>query len=158
MCKKYGCFSCLISLCFPKAAFFYNRVLGEVQNRRKMFVRRRRGLPQNDSHLVISMLEGGMTVNDVAVSFGVHRTKIWRLPQRSRTTGAVKDRPRSGWQKRLTPREKRKIRSTAGRDHFLPATRIFRQITKYGGHLKTVLCPRKQSAINVKHQMHANKM
>ena len=50
---------------------------------------RRRGLPQNDSHQAIGMLEVGMTVNDVAVSFGVHRTTIWRLAQRFRITGVA---------------------------------------------------------------------
>ena len=72
----------------------------------------------------IGMLAGGMTVNDVAVSFGVHRTTIWRLAQHFRTTGTVKDRPRSGRPKCLTPREERYIRITAGWDHILPATRI----------------------------------
>ena len=72
----------------------------------------------------IGMLEGGMTINDVAVSFGVHRTTIWRLTQRFRTTGAVKDRLRSGRPKRLTTREERYIRITSGRDYFLRATRI----------------------------------
>jgi len=37
----------------------------------------------------------GMTVTDVAVSFGVHRTTKWSLAQRFRTTDVVKDRPRS---------------------------------------------------------------
>jgi hypothetical protein len=50
------------------------------------------------------MLEAAMTVNDVDVSFGVHRTTVWRLAQRYRTTGTVKDRPRSGRPKRLTPK------------------------------------------------------
>jgi hypothetical protein len=31
-----------------------------------------------------------MTVNDVAVSFGVHPTNIWSLAQRFRTTDAVR--------------------------------------------------------------------
>ena len=48
----------------------------------------RRGLPQNDSHQAIGMLEGRMTVNDVAVSFGVHRTTMWGLAQRFRITSA----------------------------------------------------------------------
>ena len=81
----------------------------------------------------IGMLEGGMTVNDVAVSFGVQRTTIWRLAQRFRTTGAVKDRPISGRPKRLTPREERYIWITAGRDHFLPATRIVDRVRRATG-------------------------
>jgi transposase len=68
------------------------------------------------------MLEGRMTVNDVAVLFGVHRTTIWRLAQRFRTNGAVYDRPTSGRPKRPTPREERYTRITTGRDCFLPAT------------------------------------
>ena len=48
---------------------------------------RRRGLPQNDSHQAIGILEDKMTVNDVAVAFDVHRTTILRLAQRFRTTG-----------------------------------------------------------------------
>ena len=58
----------------------------------------------------IGMLAGGMTVNDVAVIFGVHRTIIFRIAQRFRTTGTAKDRPRSGRPKRLTPREERYIK------------------------------------------------
>ena len=81
----------------------------------------------------IGMLEGGMAVNDVAVSFGVHRTTIWRLAQRFRATGTVKDRPRSGRPKHLTPREERYIRITAGRDRFLPATRIVDRVWRATG-------------------------
>jgi len=81
----------------------------------------------------IGMLEGGMAVNDVAVSFGVHRTTIWRLAQRFRTTGTVKDRPRSGRPKRLTSREERYIRITAGRDRFLPTTRIVDKVRRASG-------------------------
>ena len=84
----------------------------------------RRGLPQNDRHRAIGMLEGRMTVNYVAVSFGVHRTTIWRLAQRFRITGTVKNRTISGRPKFLTPREERYIKITTGRDRFLPATRI----------------------------------
>ena len=59
---------------------------------------------------VIGMLECRMTVNYIAVAFGVHRTTIWRLAQRFRTTGTAKNRPRSGRPTRLTPREERYIR------------------------------------------------
>ena len=79
------------------------------------------------------MLKGRMTVNDVAVSFGIHRTTIWRLAQRCRTTGTVKDRPRSGRPKCLTSREERYIRITAGRDRFLPATRIVDRVRRVTG-------------------------
>jgi transposase len=79
---------------------------------------------------VIGMLAGGMTVNDVAVSFGVHRTTIWRLGQHFRTTGTAKDRPRYGRPKRLTPREESYIRITADRDHFLLATRIVDRVRR----------------------------
>jgi hypothetical protein len=72
----------------------------------KSFMGCRRGLPQNDRHQPIGISKGGMTVNDVAVSFGVHHVQ----PQRFRTTGAVKDRPRSDRPKRLTSREERYIR------------------------------------------------
>ena len=81
----------------------------------------------------IVMLEGRMTVNDVVVSFGVHCTTIWRLAQRFRTTGAVKDRPRSGRPKRPTPREERYIRITAGRDCLLPATSIVDRVRRGTG-------------------------
>jgi hypothetical protein len=53
---------------------------------------RRRGLPHNDRHRYVGRRND---VNDVAVSFGVHRTTIWRLAQHFSTTGTVKDRPRS---------------------------------------------------------------
>ena len=81
----------------------------------------------------IGMLAGGMTVNDVAVSFGVHRTTIWRLAQRFRTTGTVKDMPRCGRPKRLTPREERYFRITAGRDRFLPASRNVDRVRRATG-------------------------
>ena len=79
---------------------------------------------------VIGMLAGGMTVNHVAVSFGVHRATIWRLGQHFRTTGTAKDRPRYGRPKRLTPREERYIRITANRDRFLLATRIVDRVRR----------------------------
>jgi transposase len=74
---------------------------------------------------------GGMTLNDVALSFGVHRTTIWRLSQRFWTTGATKDRPISG--RHLTPIEERYIRITAGRDRFLLATRIVDRVQRTTG-------------------------
>ena len=82
---------------------------------------------------VIGMLEGRMTVKYIAVAFGVHRTTIWRLAQRLRTTGTAKDRPRSGRPKRLTPREERYIKIRAGRDHFLLATRIVDRVRRATG-------------------------
>ena len=94
---------------------------------------RRRGLPQNDRRRTIGMLEGRMTVNDVALSFGVHRTTIWTLAQRFRITGPVTDRPISGRLKRLTPREDRYIRITTGRDRFLSATRIVDRVRRATG-------------------------
>jgi hypothetical protein len=48
---------------------------------------------------------------------------IWRLAQRFRTSGAVKDRPSSDRSKRITPREERYIRITTDLDRFLQATR-----------------------------------
>ena len=58
---------------------------------------------------------------------------IWRLAQRFRTSGAVKDKPRSDRSKRLTPREVRYIRITADRDRFLPATRIVDRVWRATG-------------------------
>jgi len=104
---------------------------------------RRRGLPQNDRHRAIGMLEVGIAVNDVAVSFGVHRTTIWRLAQRFRNTGTAKDRPRSGRPKRLAPKEERYIRITADRDRFLPATRIVHRVRR-----ATVVCISAQTVRN----------
>jgi hypothetical protein len=42
----------------------------------KSFMGRRTGLPQNDHHRAIGMLEAGMTKNYVAVSFGVCKIPI----------------------------------------------------------------------------------
>jgi transposase len=67
------------------------------------------------------------------VSFGVHRTTIWRLAQRFRTTGVVKDRPRSCRPRLLAPREERCVRITAGRDRFLPASRIVDRVRRATG-------------------------
>jgi transposase len=91
------------------------------------------GLPQNDHHRAIGMLEAAMTVNDVAVSFGVYHATVWKLTQRFRTTGAVKDRPISGSPEPLTPREEHYIRIRAGRDHFLPATGIVDRVQRATG-------------------------
>ena len=91
------------------------------------------GLPQNDHHRAIGMLEAAMTVNDFAVSFGFYHTTIWKLTQRLRTTGAVEDRPRSGSPEPLTPREERYISIRAGRDHFLPATGIVDRVQRATG-------------------------
>jgi hypothetical protein len=104
----------------------------------------RRGLPENGRHRAIGMLEGRMTVNNVAVSFDVHRTTIWRLAQPFPTNGTVKHRPKSGRPKRLTPREERYIRITAGRGRFLQELS-----TEYGEQLVSVY-PRKQSTKNIK--------
>ena len=67
------------------------------------------------------------------VSFCVHRTTKWRLAQRFRTTGTVKDRPRSGRLKRLTAREEYYIRITVCLDRFLPATRIVDRVHRATG-------------------------
>ena len=111
----------LTCLCFPKVDFIDNLFLSKVQNRRKniCFVSKsvmgcRTGLPQNDHHRAIGMLEAGMTKNYVAVSFGVYHATIWRLAQSFSTTGAAKYRSRSGRPSILTLREERYIRITAG--------------------------------------------
>ena len=62
-----------------------------------------------------------------------HHTIIWRLAQRFMTTGAVKDRPRSGRPKRLTPRRACDTMITAGRDRFLPATKIVERVRRATG-------------------------
>ena len=85
---------------------------------------RRRKMPENDRHRAIGMLEGGMSVNAVAISFGVHRSTIWRLSERPRATGSVLNRPRSGRPKAITAREERYLRLMSRRDRFLPATRL----------------------------------
>ena len=40
---------------------------------------RRIGLPQNDRHRAIEMLEGEMREDDVSVLIDVYRTTIWSL-------------------------------------------------------------------------------
>ena len=94
---------------------------------------RRRGMPETDGHRAIGMLEGGTSVNAVAISFGVHRSTILRLSERHRATGWVLNRPRSGRPKGLTVREERYLRLTSRRDPFLLATRLTnRLITAVG--------------------------
>jgi transposase len=105
--------------------------LNKVQNRRKSFFLQPKDLWGTVKDF--NRMEGGMTVNDVAVSFGVHRTTIWGLAQRCMTTGTAKDMPTSGRPKRLTPREERYIRITADRDHFLLATRIVDRVRRATG-------------------------
>ena len=46
---------------------------------RKKIMGLRIGLPQNDRHRAIEMLEGEMTEDDVSVLINVHRTTIWSL-------------------------------------------------------------------------------
>jgi hypothetical protein len=78
-----------------------------------------------------------MTVNDVAVSFGVHRI----IAQRFMTTSVVKEMP-----KRLTPREERYIRITAGREPLLTSSKDCQQCTESNW---SPYYPRNQSAINL---------
>ena len=96
----------------------------------KSFKGRRRGFPQNDRHRYVGRRNDR---NWRCCVIWCSRTTIWRLTQRFRTTGTVKDRPRSGRPKRLTPREERYIRITSGRDHFLRATRIVDRVRRATG-------------------------
>ena len=132
-----GFFTCLTCLCFPKIYFIDNLFLNKVQNRRKTYFLQPKDLwgtvKEFHKMTTIGMLEGGMTVNDVAVSFDVHHTTTWGLAQRCRTTGTAKDMPTSARPKRLTAREECYIRITAGCDRFLPATRIVDRVRRATG-------------------------
>ena len=92
------------------------------------------------------MLEGGMTVNDVAVSFGVHLTTIWRLAQCFRTIGTAKDKQISVDQN-VSLLE---TNVTSGSQQVVSASYQQQVLsTEYGGQLESAY-PRKQSAINLR--------
>ena len=118
---QYGCFTFLPVYAFQKliSSTICSWVRFKTEENNFFFVSKsfmgcHTGLPQNDHHRAIGMLEAGMTINDFAVSFGVYHTTIWRLAQSFRTTGAAKYRSRSGRPNILTLREERYIRITAG--------------------------------------------
>ena len=87
-----------------------------------------------------------MTVNYVAVSFGVHRTTIWRLAQRFRITGTVKNRTISVDQnfslleKNVTSRSQQVVTASYQQQGLS---------TEYGEQLESVY-PGKQSVITLK--------
>ena len=145
--------SCPTCLCFPKVDFTGNLFVIKVQYRRnKMFLvskicmGRRRGRTENDHHRAFGMLEGGMTVDGAAVSFGVHRTTIWRLAQRFRITGTVKNRTISVDQnfslleKNVTSRSQQVVTASYQQQGLS---------TEYGEQLESVY-PGKQSVITLK--------
>ncbi|XP_071133129.1 uncharacterized protein [Mytilus edulis] len=109
---------------------------------------RRPGLPENDRHRAIGMVDAGMSVADVAAEFHVHRATFWRLINRFRQTGTSKDRPRSGRPKKLTPREERYVRLTSTRDKFIPATRVVHRLSAATG-----VCVSAQTVRNRLHRL-----
>ena len=122
--KLFTCFGCLklhsVDRCLEKRQKLKNIFFFSIKQGKG----RRRGMTENDRHRAICMLKGGMSVNAVAISFGIHRNTIWKLSERHRTTGSVLDRPRSGRPKALTAREERYLSITSRRDRFLSAMRL----------------------------------
>ena len=79
-------------------------------------------LPQHCRDQAIGMMQGGVSMRQVARHFGCSRMTIYRLQMRYRDTGRTQDRPRSGQPRVTTPRQDRRIRMLHLRDRFRTAT------------------------------------
>ena len=71
---------------------------------------------------VLSQLQAGRSVRDVAATFGCHLATIYCLETRHHLTGAVNDRPRSGRPRVTSQRQDRHIRFVHLRERSRPAT------------------------------------
>lgn len=84
-------------------------------------------LSEAERNQAIGMLRARATPVAVGRAFGCTTAVIYRLIQRMRDTGNVRDRPRAGRPRVTTPRDDRAIRLTHLRQRFLPATVTARQ-------------------------------
>lgn len=67
-------------------------------------------LQRNRRWMALGFIQAGVSYRQVANRFGVHRSTIFRLHQRYRTTGTVRDRPRPGPRRVTSARQDVNIR------------------------------------------------
>uniref|UniRef100_A0A671YEE8 Transposase Tc1-like domain-containing protein n=1 Tax=Sparus aurata TaxID=8175 RepID=A0A671YEE8_SPAAU len=97
---------------------------------------------QHSRHLAIARLWVGGRQSDVARELGVSQSVISRLASRHRTTGRVRDRPRSG-APRVTDRNvDQYLRTYALRHRYATATHLQAQLRDVRGTRVTPLTPR----------------
>ena len=85
-------------------------------------------LTENERLRIIGMLEAGMTQNDIAQRFNVHRNTIQSLARRYRQYGTTRDRPRSGRPRVTSHQQDNYIRLTHLRNRFQTASLTSRNI------------------------------
>ena len=85
-------------------------------------------LSNEDRLVAISMIEGGLSVREVARRMRCSASTISRLVQRNQETGSVRDRPRPGRQRVTTPAQDRHIRLIHLRNRFQTAVATAREI------------------------------
>lgn len=85
---------------------------------------RRRAMPENQRNVAIGMLNGGVSVRDVARHFGVCPSTISRLKSRFNATGSVADRQRSGRPRKTSQHEDRYVKITSRRNRFMSAPKL----------------------------------
>ena len=85
---------------------------------------KRPAMAQNQRNVAFGILDGGVTVRNVARHFGVHPSTISRLRNRLRATGLVADRQRIGRPRKTSANEDRYVKVTSRRKRFLSALKL----------------------------------
>ena len=98
----------------------------------------------------IGMLTAGMSARDVARYFQRQESTISRLLNRFQQTGNVADRPRSGKQRKTTPREDRFLTISSRRNRFLSSRKLSCLLGNANG---TRVCDR-----TVRNRLHAARL
>ena len=83
-----------------------------------------------ERNIALGQLQAGVAVDQVATSFGVHRTTIQRLARRFQATGTANDRPRSGRPRCTTAAQDRLIIRQHVRDPFRSAVETARNLPR----------------------------
>jgi transposase len=74
--------------------------------------------------IIISLLQSGLPVKQIAQQQGVHRSTIYQLQKKVEDTGTVQDKPRSGQPHLFTEREERKFSRSILREECTTAVDI----------------------------------
>ena len=86
----------------------------------------RPGMTFEQRERAIGMLTAGMSARDVARHIQRHVSRKGRLLNRFQQTGNVPDRPRSGRQRKTTPREDHFLTTAYRRNRFLSSRKLGR--------------------------------
>ena len=98
-------------------------------------------LSEQQRFAVLGLVEAGVNQRVIAGRFNVHESTITRLIRRYRTTGSVKDRPRTGQPRVTTRRQDAFIRQRHLRDRFTTSVATSRDVVGRHGrrvHPRTV--------------------